>query len=236
MPTLEDRLEALERALSILQSERISDQRQFDEHKRRLAGQEQGMQYINQSFDGLKKALNVQFNAIDAHYTRLGQQQDQLFVDIIDKFDGVNDVAITTWKGFQKQERDIREIKGRLERVDDRISSVLHDIAELDIKFDHQSKQLNQQGQDIKSLSTRLDEQGQDIKSLSTRLDEQGQDIKALSVRLDEQGQQLSQQGQDIKSLSTRLDEQGQDIKDLHGKFDHQEKLLLQILDRLPSP
>ena len=222
MPTLEDRLEALERALSILQSERISDQRQFDEHKRRLAGQEQGMQYINQSFDGLKKALNVQFNAIDAHYTRLGQQQDQLFVDIIDKFDGVNDVAITTWKGFQKQERDIREIKGRLERVDDRISSVLQDIAELDIKFDHQSKQLNQQGQDIKSLSTRLDEQGQDI--------------KALSVRLDEQGQQLSQQGQDIKSLSTRLDEQGQDIKDLHGKFDHQEKLLLQILDRLPSP
>src|SRR5437870_2350523 len=88
MPTIEERLEALERMLPALSAERTPESRELEarvyeqidalrlqlaEQQRRLSTQDQATgqlgQQIGQRFDRLEKALTYQFNAINQQFS-----------------------------------------------------------------------------------------------------------------------------------------------------------------------
>jgi len=137
MPTLEERLQELESALSIMRSEHISDiaqlservdelQQQITEQQRRIAGQGQSM---HQRFDTLEKALSQQFSQLEQQ----GRQQTD---EIKAKFEVSDHFAARTWGLVQEQERDIRTVKEDVQGVSGRLDK-------MDRRFDTQDEKLN---------------------------------------------------------------------------------------------
>jgi chromosome segregation ATPase len=137
--TLEERLQNLERVLSIMQTEHISDikqlgervnelQQQITEQRRRMSEQEQS---IHQRFDSLEKALSQQFATIDQKFSqliqgfaqlnqsflRLEQQGRQQTDEIKAKFDMSDHFAARTWGVVQEQERDMRTTKENVQTI-----------------------------------------------------------------------------------------------------------------------
>lgn len=101
MPTLEERLEVLERAQSAMKIEQIYDVRQLDErisalHKqlaeqrKRLDEQGQAISQLGQTidvkFDGLMQVLVQQFAAVGARFDSVDQQ----FVAVDTRFDAID--------------------------------------------------------------------------------------------------------------------------------------------------
>jgi len=144
--TLEERLQNLERVLSIMQTEHISDikqlgervnelQQQITEQRRRMSEQEES---IHQRFDSLEKALSHQFATIDQNFSqliqgfaqlnqgfsqlnqsflRLEQQGRQQTDEIKAKFDMSDHFAARTWGVVQEQERDMRTTKENVQTI-----------------------------------------------------------------------------------------------------------------------
>ncbi|HEX4205330.1 MAG TPA: hypothetical protein VHZ51_14280 [Ktedonobacteraceae bacterium] len=133
MPILEDELEALKRALSLLQSQHISDieqlgqridtlQQQIDQQRRRTSGLEQSM---HQRFDTLEKALAQQFSTINQGFARMDQQFQQQTNELKDKFGTSDQFAGMTWGVVKEQQRDIREMKERFDSQDEKLNLIL---------------------------------------------------------------------------------------------------------------
>jgi uncharacterized coiled-coil protein SlyX len=126
MPTLEERLEVLERAQSAMKIEQIYDVRQLDERitalHRQLAEQrkrldEQGQaisqlgQTIDVKLDGLMQVLVQQFAAVDTRFDAV----DQKFVAVDARFDAID----ARFTGLEEQiDRQTVEIKARFETSD----------------------------------------------------------------------------------------------------------------------
>jgi hypothetical protein len=142
MPTLEERLEVLERALSAMKIEHIYDVRQLDERisalhqqlaeqRQRLAEQGQLGQTIGVKLDGLMQvlvqqgntvnarfdAIDQKFVAVDARFTGLEERIDRQTVEIRAKFETSDLYATRTWGVVQSQEQNIREVKERLGQI-----------------------------------------------------------------------------------------------------------------------
>lgn len=139
MPTLEERLEVLERAQSAMKIEQIYDVRQLDERitalHRQLAEQrqrldEQGQaisqlgQTIDVKLDGLMQVLvqqantvNARFDAVDARFTSLEERIDRQTVEITARFETSDLYATRTWGVVQSQEQDIHTVKERLDQI-----------------------------------------------------------------------------------------------------------------------
>ena len=146
MPTLEERLEVLERALSAMKIEHIYDVRQLDERisalhqqlaeqRKRLAEQDQAISQLGQTidakFDGLMQVLVQQANtvnarfdsmdqkfvAVDARFTQLEERIDRQTVEIKARFETSELYATRTWGVVQSQEQDIRTVKERLDQI-----------------------------------------------------------------------------------------------------------------------
>jgi exonuclease VII large subunit len=140
MPTLEERLQELERALSVMRSEHILDikqlservdilQQQIIEQQRRVSEQGQSM---HQRFDTLERALSQQFAIVNQSLLRLEQQGKQQTDEIKAKFESVDLFAARTWGLAQEQERDIRTMKedmqgmsGRFDTQDEKLNLIL---------------------------------------------------------------------------------------------------------------
>jgi uncharacterized coiled-coil protein SlyX len=126
MPTLEERLEVLERAQSAMKIEQIYDVRQLDERitalHRQLAEQrkrldEQGQaisqlgQTIDVKLDGLMQVLVQQANTVNARFDAI----DQKFIAIDQKFAAV-DARFTSLE--ERIDRQTVEIKAKFETSD----------------------------------------------------------------------------------------------------------------------
>ena len=146
MPTLEERLEVLERAQSVMKIEQIYDVRQLDERitalHRQLAEQrkrldEQGQaisqlgQTIDVKLDGLMQvlvqqantvnarfdAIDQKFVAVDTRFTSLEERIDRQTVEITARFETSDLYATRTWGVVQSQEQDIHTVKERLDQI-----------------------------------------------------------------------------------------------------------------------
>ncbi len=126
MPTLEERLEVLERAQSAMKIEQIYDVRQLDERisalhqqlaeqRKRLAEQGQAISQLGQTIDakldGLMQVLVQQANTVNARFDAI----DQKFVAIDQKFAAV-DARFTSLE--ERIDRQTVEIKARFETSD----------------------------------------------------------------------------------------------------------------------
>jgi chromosome segregation ATPase len=156
MPTLEEELEALKSALSLLQTRHISDiqqlgeritslQQQIEEQKRRTS--EQGQRTTT-----LEKALSQQFAVMGQSFLHLEQQIEQQTLALKQKFEASDHFAGRTWGLAQEQERDIREIKISIRSIDDRFTSLERRSESQDKKLDALEQNVNSrfEGQDKK--------------------------------------------------------------------------------------
>src|SRR5437016_416211 len=120
MPTIEERLIALEQAQAAIRAERIADLKQLDEQiqtlRRQLAAQQERQQT-------LEKALTQQFKNIDGRFTQLSQHMDQRFEqqaesirDIAKNATITYGLAVTQQEKMATMQGDIRDLKqGMLE-------------------------------------------------------------------------------------------------------------------------
>jgi uncharacterized coiled-coil protein SlyX len=154
MPTLEERLEMLERALSAMKLEQIYDVRQLDqritalheqiaEQRKRLSEQEQAIgrleQTIDAKFDGLMKVLVQHSNALNA---RLDAQNSSLH------------------QNFATIDRNFAAIDARFTRLEDQINQ---QTIEIKAKFETSDLYatrtwgvVQSQEQDIREVKERL--------------------------------------------------------------------------------
>lgn len=142
MPTLEEELRTLKGLLSGMESRHFSDvqqlreqinvlQRQFEEQQRQISGQ-------GQSTQQLEKALIHQFNAIDGRF-------DELTSAIRAQFDDTNMAVTSLTVTVKSQGRDIKDIKERLDSVDQRMESGFETARQdMNSRFDTQGQVLNQ--------------------------------------------------------------------------------------------
>ncbi len=133
MPTLEERLEVLERAQSVMKIEQIYDVRQLDERitalHRQLAEQrkrldEQGQaisqlgQTIDVKLDGLMQVLVQQANTVNARFDAI----DQKFVAVDTRFDAIDQKFVAVDTRFtsleERIDRQTVEITARFETSD----------------------------------------------------------------------------------------------------------------------
>jgi predicted nucleic acid-binding Zn-ribbon protein len=188
MPTLEERLEALEHALSAMKSEHIYDVRQLDERisalheqiaeqRKRLSEQEQAIgrlgQTIDAKFDGLMKVLVQHSNAVNA---RLDAQDSYLR------------------QNFATVDARFTQIDGRFTQMDDRLTQIDGRFTQVDDRFTRLEKQIDQQTVEIKAkfetsdlYATRtwgvVQSQEQDIREVKERL---GQIVNLLTGKPEE--------------------------------------------------
>ncbi len=133
MPTLEERLEVLERAQSAMKIEQIYDVRQLDERitalHRQLAEQrqrldEQGQaisqlgQTIDVKLDGLMQVLVQHANTVNARFDAI----DQKFIAVDARFDAMDQKFVAVDARFtgleERIDRQTVEIKARFETGD----------------------------------------------------------------------------------------------------------------------
>ena len=180
MPTLEERLEVLERAQSAMKIEQIYDVRQLDERitalHRQLAEQrqrldEQGQaisqlgQTIDVKLDGLMQVLVQQFAAVGARFDIM----DQRFVAVDTRFDAIDQrfAAVVT----------------RFDAIDARFTQIDQKFVAVDARFTGLEEQIDRQTVEIRAkfetsdlYATRtwgvVQSQEQDIHTIKERLDQ----------------------------------------------------------------
>jgi predicted nucleic acid-binding Zn-ribbon protein len=132
MQTLEERLEALERALSTIKAEQIPDIRQLEERisvlqqqvaeqRKRISEHEQGIQ---QTLVRGTTLLTQHFTSLDARFSRLEQQIDARFdaqtTALRAQFEETNVAVTTVTVTAGQQGQDIRTIKEDIRGLSDR--------------------------------------------------------------------------------------------------------------------
>jgi chromosome segregation ATPase len=180
MPTLEERLEALERALSTIRAEQISDIRQLDERisalhqqvaeqRRRLSERDQDLQ---QKFDSLATVLTQQFSAIHQHFGAINARfdaQDQHFGAINARFDA-QDTSL---------HQHFTSIDAQFSRLDQRIGQQTGDIKQKfetsDLYATRTWGVVQEQERDIQAIKGHLDTMDGKIDQILERLPRPGE-------------------------------------------------------------
>ncbi len=138
MSTLEERFAELERMLSVLRREQVNTnpleeqihvlQQQLAEQQRRLSTQEQNTGQlglpIDQRFDRLEKILTYQFNAINPQFIAINTRFDAQTAAIRAQFEDTNMQVARVMGLVDQQEKDIREIKERVDHLGEKLDHV----------------------------------------------------------------------------------------------------------------
>ncbi len=156
MPTLEERIEAIQHAISIMQTEHTSDikqlydrvnalQQQVTEQRNRLAEHGQGIQGIQQRSDGLITLLSQQFKNIDTHFVKVDQQfekidqhaakTDQRMSTIEKGLDETTLYATRTYGIVEFQQADIRVLKEDVGIIKEDVSGIKGRLDQIDQRF-----------------------------------------------------------------------------------------------------
>ncbi len=168
MPTLEERLEMLERAQSAMKLEQIYDVRQLDqritalheqiaEQRKRLSEQEQAIgrlgQTIDAKFDGLMKVLVQHSNALNARMDAQDKSLHQNFAAIDQRFAAIDQNFATIGQNFAA-------VDARFTRLEDQINQ---QTVEIKAKFETSDLYatrtwgvVQSQEQDIREVKERL--------------------------------------------------------------------------------
>lgn len=170
MPTLENELESLKQALSVLQSRHISDvkqlndridrvQQQIDEQRKRLF--DQGV-LVTQRFDALEKALVQQFDVINQNFLRLEQQGKRQTEELKEKFAASDSFAATTYGLVLKNQDEIRVLNERLTDLDvnqrfaDLNQEMYSGFESIGKRLDTHDRQFEAQGQKLDQILSLL--------------------------------------------------------------------------------
>ena len=159
MPTLEERLEVLERALSAMKLEHIYDVRQLDERisalheqiaeqRKRLSEQERAIgrleQTIDAKFDGLMKVLVQHSNALNARMDAQDKSLHQHFAAIDARFTAVD-------QHFTAIDQNFAAVGQNFAAIDQNFAAVGQNFASIDARFTRLEDQINQQTVEIKA-------------------------------------------------------------------------------------
>ena len=173
MPTLEERLEVLERAQSAMKIEQIYDVRQLDERisalhqqlaeqRKRLAEQGQAISQLGQTieakFDGLMQVLVQQFAAVGARFDAM----DQKFVAVDARFDAID--------------QRFAAVDARFDAIDQKFVAVDARFTSLEERMDRQTVEIRARFETSDRYATRtlgvVQSQEQDIHTIKERLDQ----------------------------------------------------------------
>jgi chromosome segregation ATPase len=189
MPTLEERLEALERerAAARAQLQRIDEQirilqQQITEQRRLRSEQERS---THEKFDGFMQVLvrhasivverfDSQESTLSTLQERSGQQTAEIKEASRNAADASQNATITLGLA-QTLQANIHSLNRRFDSVDQQISSVKEDITDLDIKYDRLDRNVTDLHGKFDALDSKVDQQGQDIKNLTSKVDQQGE-------------------------------------------------------------
>jgi predicted nucleic acid-binding Zn-ribbon protein len=174
MPTLENELEALKQALTVLQSRHISDiqqlndridrvQQQIDEQKRRLF--DQGL-LVTQRFDTLESGLSQQFDAmkhsilrVDQQGLVLEQQVNKQTRELKEKFDTVDHFATKTYGIVYEQQNDVHAIRQQLNTFQQEVNQRFSDLnQEMYSGFERIDKRLDTHDKRFDSVDEKLNQ------------------------------------------------------------------------------
>jgi len=201
MPTLEERLEVLERALSAMKIEHIYDVRQLDERitalHRQLAEQrqrldEQGQalsqlgQMIDVKLDGLMQVLVQQFAAVGARFDVIDQKfvavdasfdaMDQKFVAVDTRFDAMDQRFIGVDTRFDAMDQRFIAVDARFDAMDQKFAAVDARFTGLEERIDRQTVEIRDRFETSDLYATRtwgvVQSQEQDIHTIKERLDQ----------------------------------------------------------------
>ncbi len=178
MPTLEERLQELERALSVMKSEHISDitqlgervdilQRQITEQQRRIS--EQG-QSLHQRFDILEKAISRQFGVVDQRFDTLEKNLSQQFATINQGFLQVGQRFLLLEEQGKQQTEELKAKFG----ASDQFAARTWGLAQ------EQERDIRTMKEDIRGVSGRLD-------NIDRRFDTQDEKLNLILERLPKQ-------------------------------------------------
>ena len=182
MATLEERLQKLEHAQSVLRDEHISDIKQLNERidaleqqiieqRRRMTEQEQS---THQRFDSLEKALSTQFTNIDQRFDSLEKALAQRFASIDQHFASIDQQFATMNQQFaqmhqsllrleQQNRQQTEEIKAKFE-VSDHFATRTWGVVQEQQRDIRALKEFNQ------TILNRLDSQDQILQQILARL------------------------------------------------------------------
>jgi len=178
---LEERLQKLEHAQSVLRDEHISDikqlseridalEQQIIEQRRRMSEQEQT---IHQRFDSLEKALSYQFANIDQRFTNIDQQFvniDRRFTNIDQQFANIAQSISQLQQSFLRLEQQSRqqteEIKAKFEMSDHFATRTWGVVQE-------QQRDIRAMKEHNQTILNRFDAQEQILKQILERLPKQ---------------------------------------------------------------
>ena len=165
MPTIEERIEAMQHAISIMQTEHTSDikqlydrvnalQQQVTEQRNRLAEHGQSIQGIQQRSDGLITLLSQQFKTIDTHFTKI----DQWMGSIKEGLDETRLYAGMTKGIVDAQEADIRVLKRDVGIIKEDVSGIKGRLDQMDQRFIAMDQRFDQVDQRFVSLEGKFDQ------------------------------------------------------------------------------
>ncbi len=187
MPTLEERLEVLERAQSAMKIEQIYDVRQLDERitalHRQLAEQrkrldEQGQaisqlgQTIDVKLDGLMQVLVQQFAAVGARFDAM----DQKFAAVDARFDAMDQKFVAVDARFDAMDQKFAAVDARFDAIDQKFVAVDARFTSLEERIDRQTVEIKARFETSDLYATRtwgvVQSQEQDIHTMKERLDQ----------------------------------------------------------------
>lgn len=187
MPTLEERLEVLERAQSAMKIEQIYDVRQLDERitalHRQLAEQrqrldEQGQaisqvgQTIDMKLDGLMQVLVQQFAAVGARFDVM----DQKFAAVGARFDAMDQKFVAVDARFDAMDQKFVAVDTRFDAIDQKFVTVDARFTGLEERIDQQTVEIRAKFEASDLYATRtwgvVQLQEQDIHTVKERLDQ----------------------------------------------------------------
>ena len=194
MPTLEERLEVLERAQSAMKIEQIYDVRQLDErisalHKqlaeqrKRLDEQGQAISQLGQTIDakldGLMQVLVQQFAAVDARFDTIDgrfTQIDQKFAAVDGRFDAIDQRFVAVDARFDAMDGRFTQIDQKFIAVDARFDAMDGRFTRLEERIDRQTVEIKAKFETSDLYATRtwgvVQSQERDIHTIKDRLDQ----------------------------------------------------------------
>jgi chromosome segregation ATPase len=185
MPTLEERLVALERALATMKGEQVADIQQLDERmsalhqqiaeqRRRIAEREQDTQHANQAIadmhqqvDGLVSVLTQQFSAVH-----------QQFAAINARFDATD---TSLYQHFTSIATNFRQMDSRF---DEQSHALRAQFAETNMAVTAVTTTAGQQGQDIRIMK-------EDIRTIAGSLGGVDERLEVIQSRQESAEQKL---------------------------------------------
>jgi len=210
MPTLEERLEMLERAQSAMKLEQIYDVRQLDqritalheqiaEQRKRLSEQELAIgrlgQTIDAKFDGLMKVLVQHSNALNARMDAQDRSLHQHFAAIDRNFAAINGRFTQIDDRFTQMDGQFAQIDDRFTQMDGRFTQIDDRFTQMDGRFAQIDDRFTQIDDRFTRLEKQIDQQTVEIKAkfetsdlYATRtwgvVQSQEQDIREVKERL----------------------------------------------------